>query len=69
MEHNKVTTAKTVTTAVPKKTSVETVSVKKAAPKATLPQTGEKQNHTALIGLALSAAALIVGLFGKTKKD
>ena len=69
VEHNKITTAKTVTTAVPKKTSVETVSVKKATPKATLPQTGEKQKHTALIGLALSAAALIVGLFGKTKKD
>ena len=74
VEHNKVNTAKAVTVATPKskveRGSVEKVSVKKSAPKAAaLPQTGRKQNQSVLIGIALSAVALIVGFFGRAKKN
>lgn len=74
VEHNKVNTAKAVTVATPKsmveRGSVEKVSVKKSAPKAAaLPQTGQKQNQSVLIGIALSAVALIVGFFGRAKKN
>ncbi|KRM05458.1 hypothetical protein FC59_GL000156 [Lactobacillus kitasatonis DSM 16761 = JCM 1039] len=67
-------TAKAVTVATPKskveRGSVEKVSVKKSAPKAAaLPQTGQKQNQSVLIGIALSAVALIVGFFGRAKKN
>ena len=74
VKHNKVNTAKAVTVATPKskveRGSVEKVSVKKSAPKAAaLPQTGQKQNQSVLIGIALSAVALIVGFFGRAKKN
>lgn len=38
---------------------------------ASLPQTGQKQNHIALLGLGLvlSAVALVIGFFDKTKKN
>ena len=73
------TPVKTVTTLTTPKTSVEENSVsakdtaKVVAPKAekatSLPQTGQKQNNFALLGLALSATALVIGFIGKAKKD
>lgn len=73
------TPVRTVTTLTTPKTSVEENSVsakdtaKVVAPKAekatSLPQTGQKQNNFALLGLALSATALVIGFIGKAKKD
>ena len=71
-------TAKIVKTATSKtkvdRPVIKHVSVKKvAAPQvkkvATLPQTGEKEDHVTLLGLILVAASLLISFFGQAKKD
>lgn len=43
--------------------------IQPAAPAAQLPQTSNKQNRAGLIGLAVAAAGLLLGLSGKRKKN
>lgn len=45
-----------------KKVATATPQVKKTAV-ATLPQTGQKQNHSTLLGLIISAVAMVIGFF------
>lgn len=53
-------------------TRIKTIAnklVKKGSKQNVLPQTGEKQNHLFLTGLALATASLILGLFSKKRKQ
>lgn len=76
-KHVSISTAAVYKPTAPK-TKVEQVKVTKlvapkedkvVAPKvATLPQTGEKQNNAALLGLAIGVMALAIGFIDKAKK-
>ena len=66
----KTATSKTkVDRPVIKHVSVKKVATPQVKKVATLPQTGEKEDHVTLLGLILVTASLLISFFGQAKKD